>query len=160
MKPGASFTPVTVMVKVCGAEVSAPPPVVPPLSDSVSVMVAVPAAFAAGVKVRVPIDETAGATLKSAGLVFPVTLNVTVCPASSGGPALIAVAQAATVCAPASSKIDWLAPTVKLGTLLIGVSVIVNVCGADVSTPPPTVPPLSWATSVIVAVPDALRAGV
>jgi hypothetical protein len=37
------------MVKVCEAEVSAPPPVVPPSSESVSVIVAVPAVFAAAV---------------------------------------------------------------------------------------------------------------
>ncbi len=45
-----------------------------------------------------------------------------------------------------------------MGASLTGVTVIVNICGADVSTPPFAVPPLSCATSVIVAVPKALGA--
>ena len=49
VKAGASFTGVTLMTKVCGAEVSAPPSAVPPLSCRVSVIVAVPFASAAGV---------------------------------------------------------------------------------------------------------------
>ena len=92
------------IVNVCGAEVSTPPPAVPPLSDSVSVIIAVPLALAAAVKVSTPVGETAGATLNSPALVFAVTLNVTVCPASSGGPGLMAVAQGVTICAPASSR--------------------------------------------------------
>ena len=47
-----------------------------------------------------PADETAGATLKSAGFVLPVTAKASVWPASSAGPALMAVAQRLTVCAP------------------------------------------------------------
>ena len=46
---GASLTAVTLMTKVCGAEVSTPPFAVPPLSCRVNVIVAVPLAFAAGV---------------------------------------------------------------------------------------------------------------
>jgi hypothetical protein len=38
--------------------------------------------------------------------------------------------------------------------------VMVKVCDALVSTPPSKVPPLSWATTVIVAEPTALAAGV
>ena len=49
MKLGASLTAVTVIVKVCGADVSTPPLAVPPLSESVSVIVAVPLALGAGV---------------------------------------------------------------------------------------------------------------
>ena len=64
---------------------------------------AVPVAFAAVVYVNVPVGDTAGAALKSAAFVLPVTLKVTVCDASSVGPAVTAVAQAATVCGPASS---------------------------------------------------------
>ncbi len=36
---------------------------------------------------------------------------------------------------------------VRVGASLTGVTVIVNVCGADVSTPPLAVPPLSWRTT-------------
>ena len=49
VKDGASFTPVTVMVKVCVAEVSIPPLEVPPLSEMDTVTVAEPLALAAGV---------------------------------------------------------------------------------------------------------------
>ena len=49
MKLGASLTAVTVMVKVCGADVSTPPFAVPPLSVSCTRDVAVPLALAAGV---------------------------------------------------------------------------------------------------------------
>ena len=48
-KLGASLTAVTLMTKVCGAEVSLPPLAVPPLSCARTVTVAVPFAFAAGV---------------------------------------------------------------------------------------------------------------
>ena len=57
---GASLTAVTVIVKVCVALVSTPPLAVPPLSWIVTVTVAVPTAFAAGVKVSVPVGLTAG----------------------------------------------------------------------------------------------------
>ena len=93
-------------------------------------------------------------------MVLPVTMKVSVWPLRPGGPALIAVAQPATVCAPASSRTVWSAPLVKLGASLTGVTVIVNVCGARVSTPPLAVPPLSLSVSVIVAVPMAFGAGV
>jgi hypothetical protein len=108
----------------------------------------------------VPLASTAGPALKSAAFVLFVTLNVSVCPASSDGPALIAVAQPATVCSPDSSRAAWLAPAVKLGASLSGVTVIVKVCGADASTPPPAVPPLSWSTTVMVDTPVALGADV
>ena len=49
MKLGASFTGVTVIVKLWGADVSTPPPAVPPLSCSTTVIVAVPFAFGAAV---------------------------------------------------------------------------------------------------------------
>ena len=48
------------MVKVTAAEVSAPPLAVPPSSCSVTVTVALPFAFAAGVKVSTPLGEMAG----------------------------------------------------------------------------------------------------
>ena len=49
VKLGAWFTGVMVMTKVCAAEVSTPPFAVPPLSDRVSVIVAVPDTLVAGV---------------------------------------------------------------------------------------------------------------
>ena len=100
MKLGALLTAVTVIVKVCGAEVSTPPLATPPLSDKVSVIVAAPAMPGARVYVSVPLVATAGPALKSAALVLPVTLKVSVWAASSAGPALIAVAHPATECAP------------------------------------------------------------
>src|SRR5207248_2449971 len=63
---GASLTGLTVMVNVCGAEVSTPPFAVPPLSCSVTVTVAVPLASGAGVKVRTPLGEIDGCDEKSA----------------------------------------------------------------------------------------------
>ena len=49
LKLGASLTDWMVIVKVCGAPVSVPPFDVPPLSCAVTVMVATPFAFGAGV---------------------------------------------------------------------------------------------------------------
>ncbi len=119
-----------------------------------------PLANAAGVYVNVPSDATAGWVLNRAVFVLPVTLKVSVCAASSAGPALIAVAHDATVCGPAFSMTVWFGPAVKLGASLTAVTVIVNDCGADVSTPPAAVPPLSCSTSVMVAMPLAFAAGV
>src|SRR5687767_4515033 len=90
-KDGSSFTGPTVMVKLCGADVSAPPP----LSESVTVMVELPNAFALSEKLRTPVDEIDGPLAKSDGLLLPVMLKVTVWPDSSAGPALMPVAQAA-----------------------------------------------------------------
>jgi hypothetical protein len=108
----------------------------------------------------VPLESTAGPALKSAAFVLFVTANVSVCPASSAGPGLTAVAHGPTVCGPESSATVWLAPTVKPGASFTPVIVTVKVCGADVSTPPLAMPPLSCSVSVIVAVPTALTAGV
>jgi hypothetical protein len=46
---GASLTAVTVMLKVCGAEVFSPPSAVPPLSCRTKVTAALPLASGAGV---------------------------------------------------------------------------------------------------------------
>ena len=46
---GGSFTGFTVIVKLCGADVSTPPLAVPPLSESVTEIAALPLALAAGV---------------------------------------------------------------------------------------------------------------
>ena len=79
-----------------------------------------------------PADETDGPAEKSPGLVLSVISKETVWPPSFG-PALIPVAQAVTVCAPASSATVWSAPLVKLGASLTPLTVIVNVCvGAGV----------------------------
>ena len=73
---------------------------------------------------------------------------------------MIAVAQPATVCAPAFSNTDWSAPPVNAGTSLTGATAIWNVCGGLVSLPPSAVPPSSTARTVTVAAPDAFAAGV
>ena len=99
---GASFTAVTVMVKVWAALVATPPIAVPPVSWAVIVTVAVPLAFAAGVKVSVPLALIAGWALKRA-LLLLVIVRLTVCADSSVGPADRLVAKPLWVCAPASS---------------------------------------------------------
>ena len=90
-------------MNVCGALVSTPPLAVPPLSCSCTVTSVLPLALGAGVNVSVPVAEIAGATVNSAGLAG-VTRKLSVCAASSAGPALIAVAQPVTDCAPALSS--------------------------------------------------------
>ena len=52
-----------------------------------------------------------------------VVVNVRVWADSSTGPALIAVAHAFTICAPASSSTVWLAPLTKDGTSFTGLIV-------------------------------------
>src|ERR1044071_3379121 len=142
---GASFTAFTVMVLVCDADVSLPPLAPPPLSCSVTVIVALPYAFAAGVNVSVPFDATDGCTLKSELLVF-VVVNVTVCPDSSEGPAEIEVAQLEYVCAPASSSTDSVGPTRNDGASLTDATVMFAT--------PSSVPPLpSLARKVKLSVP-------
>src|SRR5436305_14847647 len=98
------------MVKVCDAEVSAPPFAVPPLSLRLIVMVADPFASAAGVKVNVPVALIAGATENREARVLLVTWKFKVCVDSSAGPATILVAQLVNVCAPASSSTVGLEP--------------------------------------------------
>src|SRR5262245_52381619 len=77
-KEGASFTGITVIVNVCGDEVSFPPPVVPPLSFSVMVATADPLALGASVYVSVPLDATCGCAVNSAALSL-ATRKVTDC---------------------------------------------------------------------------------
>src|SRR5437016_5189722 len=86
---GGSFTELTVIVKVCGAEVSTPPFAVPPLSLSKIVIVAEPFAFVAGMKLNAPFELTVGADENRLAFVLPVTWKVSVCPDSSAGPAEI-----------------------------------------------------------------------
>ena len=90
---GASFTASTVIVKVL-VLLSTPPLTVPPLSCAITVIVATPFEFAAGVKNSVPLGATLGATLNREPLLLLVTRLVTLCPNSSAGPAVI-VARAA-----------------------------------------------------------------
>src|SRR5207248_2053535 len=100
-------------------------------------------------------------------LLLFVTMKFSVWPASSvasggGEPGYgrMFVAQLAMDCAGSSSRTVWSAPLVKLGTSLTAVAVMMNVCGAEVSTPPLAVPPSSLATMVTVAVPLAFGASV
>src|SRR5436190_1781846 len=93
--------------------------------------------------------------------------RVNVWPASSGaggagdaGYARMLVVQLLTVCGPASSSVATSGPLVKLGGSLTAVIVMVKVCGALVSLPPLAVPPLSLATTVMVAEPLASAAPV
>src|SRR5947209_1955547 len=145
------------MLKVWLALVLTPPLAVPPLSTAATVMAAVPLALGAAVKVRVPAAERDGAVLNRPGFVLPVMTKLTVCPAatSSGGPARMFVAQLASVWGPASSRTVGSAPRVKLGGSLTPLTLMLKVWPALVSTPPLAVPPLSFATTVIVAVPTA-----
>src|SRR5207248_1002324 len=85
------------------------------------------------------------------------TTKVTLCD-DSFGPALMPVAHA-TLCGPPSSNEVWLPPGVNDGASLTPVTLIVNVCAVEVSLPPFAVPPSSCATTVTVALPNALAAG-
>src|SRR5881397_4009129 len=59
------------------------------------------------------------------------TMKLRLCPASSAGPALMAVAQPATLCAPESSATVWSAPFVKLGASLTATTVILKLGGTE-----------------------------
>src|SRR5947207_11825760 len=83
---GASFTAVTVMVKVCGPLVSMPPFAVPPLSWRRTVTVATPLASAAVDYGNVAALDAAGGEEKSAAL-SELTRNETVCEDSLAGTA-------------------------------------------------------------------------
>ena len=79
---GSSLTGVTVMTKDWVALSLTPPPVVPPLSVIFSVTVAEPVVFAAGVKVRTPVELTAGPAENRAVFVLAVTTKLSVWPLS------------------------------------------------------------------------------
>ena len=103
-----------------------------------------------------PLAETAGAVVKTRlpVVLTTVAVSATVCvAASSGGPALIAVAQPLTLCAPAFSGTAWLAPTVKLGASLTGVTVIATAAGTDEPWP-------SLAVTVKLSLPFVFAFGV
>ena len=84
-KLGASFTGVIVMVRVF-VVLSTPPLAVPPLSWAMTVTVALPLAFAAGVKVSVPPALRVGWLLKSAVLLLFTTRLVMLWLDSLAGP--------------------------------------------------------------------------
>ena len=115
------------MVKVCGAEVSTPPNAVPPLSIATSVIVAEPLASGAVVKLKSPLDATAGPAENSAALVLLVTTKLTICAASFAGPGEIAVAHPANSCGPASSSTVSFGPFVNDGGSFRSKIVIVTV---------------------------------
>ena len=89
-----------------------------------------------------------------------MTTKWTVWPDSFAGPAEIAVAQPGKLTAPALSFAETSGPFVNDGASFTGVTLMVNVCGADVSLPPFAMPPLSCAVTVTVALPKASAAGV
>src|SRR4051812_21485772 len=97
--------------------------------------------------------------LNRLGLVFPAIVKLAVCVDSLDGPATMPVAQPGTDCAPADRDEDRLGCTLNDGASFTPVRPMMKVLLAEVSTPPPTVPPLSLATTVIVARPKALAAG-
>ncbi len=80
-------------------------------------------------------------------------VNVSVCALSFAGPALIAVAHGLIVCAPMSLITVWFGPTAKLGTSLIGFSVIATVAGAELVRP-------SFATKLKLSAPNSFAFGV
>ena len=132
------------MVKVCVAEVSTPPLAVPPLSCSCTVTVARAVGVgrrrvgqrAVGVDRRLHREQRrccCCVTMKFNGLAGFVGRAGR----DAGRPAR------RRVCAPASSSTVWSAPLVNARRVVDRVTVIVKVCGAEVSTPPLAVPPLS-----------------
>ena len=98
---------------------SSPPFAVPPLSCRNTVTVALPFAFAAACTSACRPPATAGCAENSALLSFDTT-NVSVWPPSLAGPVLIAVAQLAIDCAPASSKHRLFGPSTKWTSLTGG----------------------------------------
>src|SRR5581483_2842771 len=126
---------------------------------TVTVAVCTAGSSAAGVNDSVPLESMLGCDENSALLSFDVR-NVSVWPDSLGGPAERLVAQPVNTWGPSFSNADSSGPRVKLGGWLTGCSVMVNVWGALVSLPLLAVPPLSFSTRVIVALPNWLVAGV
>ncbi len=127
VKLGASFTAVTVMVKVL-VLLSTPPLAVPPLSCTMTVTVATPLELAAGVKVSVPELSIAGGALKSVALLLFTDTTLTVCMASSGGPGENAANAAPPKNAPLSSSTTTLfVANVTVGASFTAVTVMVKV---------------------------------
>src|SRR5262249_34583612 len=132
----ASATAVTLMVKVCGGEVSTPLFNVPPLSFSTTVIWADPKPFAAEVNVNVPDASIAGAVLNKPAFVLLVTMNCKVCPDSLDGPGKIEFAKPGIVCGPASSAAVAVAATTNDGTSLTGFTVTLTSASFESSPAP------------------------
>jgi hypothetical protein len=122
------------MVKIAEALTGTPPLAVPPSSCRPTTTCDEPLAFSSGVYLSVPSGLTLG-ELKKRVLRTTITLKVSVWPASSAGPALIAVAQPVTICAPASSATIWSGPTVKEGGSFTAATVIVTLATLESAVP-------------------------
>ena len=120
---------------------------------------ATPLAFAAGVKLSVPLSEISGRIKNSASLSVTAEKS-SVCVLSFAGPAELKLAHTNSECAPESCATVTSAPLRKRGASLTELWVMVNVCAAAASTPPFAVPPLSASVTVTVATPNASAAGV
>lgn len=127
-----------------------------PLSVRVAVNVAVPLELGSDWKVKLPVVRSmVGAVVKVNPPVEPVcaTFKLTsVWLDSFAGPALMAVAKPATVCAPAFSAATGLAPRVKVGASLTKLTVIVKDC-VLLLTFGAVFEPLSVSVALKVAVP-------
>src|SRR5438876_11977791 len=99
----------------------------------------------------------AGCTANRAVLVL-LTRKATAWPDSLAGPGL-KVAQPVTVCAPASSLTAGGLLAVKLGRSLTGLTVSVNVSGADVPPAPVAGPAVCRAANEKVELPEAYAFG-
>ena len=101
-----------------------------------------------------PLAEILGCTVNSA-LLSLLTRNVSVWLAWPAGPGEMLVAQFATVCKPAYTVEAKFGPWVKVGGWLIGKTVMTNVTGEEVVSPPFAVLPLLDRVTVTVALPCA-----
>ena len=156
---GASFTGVTVTLKLTATE-STPPFATPPLSFTFTVIRAVPLESAAGVYVKLPVSDglvyvTAGCGINPGRSDTAVTVSVC---ASSAAP--VPIPESATVCAPASSRTGAGSDiAASVGASFTPVTVTAKLTVTE-STPPFATPPLSLTTTVTVAVPLLSTAGV
>ena len=144
------------MVKVFVA-LSTPPLSVPPLSCAMTVTVAVPIAFKAGVKVSVP-PLSAGCALKSEVLSLLTPRFVMLWLDSLAGP-VVMVAKVPKLAAPLSCSTTTFEAKVMTGASFTGTKLMVKVLVAR-STPPLAVPPSSCTMTVTVAEPLAFADGV
>jgi hypothetical protein len=102
LKVGVSLIGVIVIVVVWAAEVLRPPPSVSPSSAAMTVMVVVPLASGAGVKVKVPVVSMAGSVVNMLGW-STVTVKPTFCADSFQGPREISLAHPLIEIGPLSS---------------------------------------------------------
>src|SRR5919202_1798422 len=130
-------------------------PAVPPCpSLTVTVIVALPPFFGAGVIVSVRLAALPPNTIPLFGtsaVLDELPLKLRVSPSTS------AIARLIVPLAPVLAH--WPpAATATVGGSLTGVMVIVKLCGGLVSRPPLAVPPLSFSTTVMLALPLAFGA--